>query len=100
MRISLTDSAINDLQEIQNYYDQEGLPAIGKRLIQTLITQIETLSDFPEIGRITPEFAETKIRELIRPPYRIVYLLDAEAVHIIRIWRSERLLQLPPLAIN
>ena len=47
------------------------------------------------MGRIVPEFGQTLLRELVRPPYRIVYRIDPEQIRIVRIWRSARLLQLP-----
>jgi hypothetical protein len=35
------------------------------------------------------------LRELIRPPFRIVYRRDPKQVSVVRIWRSERLLDVP-----
>lgn len=40
------------------------------------------------------EFNENNIRELIHSPFRIVYLKEEKIIHIIRGWRSERLLNL------
>ena len=60
----------------------------------SIIDYIQTLSDNPDIGRKVPEFDEEKIRELIPPPFRIVYLREKSSIHIIRVWRSERLLEL------
>ncbi len=53
-----------------------------------------------EIGRKVPEFNEKNIRELILPPFRIVYLKEEKAINIIRIWRSERLLNLADTPAN
>ena len=44
------------------------------------------------MGRIVPEFDRTFVRELIHPPFRIVYRLEPKRVRIVRVWRSERLL--------
>jgi hypothetical protein len=35
------------------------------------------------------------LREIICPPFRIVYRVDAGRIWIIRVWRSERLLEVP-----
>jgi len=43
---------------------------------------------------MVPEFNEKNIRELIHPPFRIVYLNEERIIHVIRVWRSERLLNL------
>ena len=47
------------------------------------------------MGRIVPEFEQPFLRELIHPPFRIVYRRDPKHVRIVRAWRSERLLVLP-----
>jgi hypothetical protein len=38
------------------------------------------------------------LRELIHPPFRIVYRRAPERAWIVRVWRSERLLRLPASA--
>jgi toxin ParE1/3/4 len=44
---------------------------------------------------LVPEFNLANLKELIRPPFRIVYRRDQDKVRILRVWRSERLLVLP-----
>jgi plasmid stabilization system protein ParE len=95
VKVFISSSAFSDLENIKEYYKNEGVPYIGEQYIVSIIDHIETLSDNPDIGRKVPEFDEEKIRELIHPPFRIVYLREKNSVHIIRVWRSERLLVLP-----
>jgi toxin ParE1/3/4 len=71
------------------------VPEVGERLISEILASIEALAEHPDIGRIVPEFGQAFLRELIRPPFRIVYRRDPKQVRIVRIWRSERLLELP-----
>jgi len=91
----IANSALGDLENIREYYKNEGAAHIGEQYIVSIIDHIYTLSDNPDIGRKVPEFDEEKIRELIHPPFRIVYLREKDTIHIIRVWRSERLLILP-----
>ena len=95
MKITVTNSALNDLEDIKEYYEQEGVPHEGRQFLVSIIEHIETLKDNPDIGRKVPEFNEEKIRELIHSPFRIVYFREQKSIHIIRVWRSERLLVLP-----
>ena len=95
MKIFISNSAFNDLEGIKEYYEEEGVIHIGEQYVVSIIDHIQTLSDTPEIGRKVPEFDEEKIRELIHPPFRIVYLWEVCSIHVIRVWRSERLLVLP-----
>ena len=93
--ITFAESAISDLQEILSYYEGQTVPHIGKKLVADIIADIELLSQQPDIGRIVPEFELEYLRELIRPPFRIVYRRDKKRVRVVRVWRSERLLKLP-----
>ena len=94
MKIFISNSAFSDLESIKGYYEEEGVSYIGEQYVVSIIDHIQTLSKNPDIGRKVPEFEEEKIRELIHSAFRIVYLRK-KSIHIIRVWRSERLLVLP-----
>jgi len=92
MRIYISESAFNDLEDVKEYYKEEGVPEVGEKFVVSIIQHIETLSDNPEIGRIVPEFNTPKLRELIHNPFRIVYTNEKKSIHVVRVWRSERLM--------
>ncbi len=94
MKITITDSAYEDFIDIKEHYKLEGVEHIGEKHVDDVFTHIENLSEHPQMGRIVPEYGLPLLRELIHPPYRIVYLLKADEVQVIRVWRSERLLKL------
>lgn len=95
MKINISDSAFNDLQDMIDYYTTQGVAEVGFNFANNIIQQIQLLSDHPDAGRIVPEFNQPHIRELIHAPFRVVYLREQNAITVIRIWRSERLLVLP-----
>ena len=95
MKIRLTDSAVDDLRELQFYYNEQLVPQVGKRLVTGILDRVETLTNNPDIGRIVPEFDVDNIRELIHKPFRVVYLRESKSIYVIRVWRSERILELP-----
>jgi len=94
LRILISDSAYVDIKAIKEYYIDEGVPHIGEQFISSIIEHIETLPANPDIGRKVAEFNTKKIRELIHNPFRIIYLREEQSVHVVRVWRSERLLKL------
>ncbi len=96
-QVSFAESALRDLEEVLAWYAEQGVPAVGKRLVEEVFGRVEILADHPEMGRKVPEFDTPMLRELIHPPFRIVYRYDAEVgtVWVVRVWRSERLLRLP-----
>jgi len=95
VKVRLTDSAINDLRELLLYYEEQLVPQVGQLFVVEILDRIETLIDNPDIGRVVPEFSTDNIRELIHKPFRVVYLRESSTIFIIRVWRSERILELP-----
>lgn len=96
VKVTLTESAVRDLEEIVTYYQAKGAPDVGKRLVAEILARIEGLGVHPDAGRVVPEFEAPNLRELIHPPFRIVYRREPRRIRVIRVWRSERLLRLPP----
>ena len=50
-------------------------------MVSRLVAAPSRLLQFPEVGRVVPEFGDT-LRELIVRPYRLVYRLRREFVEI------------------
>lgn len=94
IQITFAESALRDLEDILDYYHEQNLLHAGKKLVSSILNDIELLSYQPKMGRIVPEFDIHYLRELIRPPFRIVYRIEEHRDRIIRIRRSERLLKL------
>ena len=93
--VSFAESAVLDLEAILARYAGEFVPEIGRRLVTEIFEHAETLADNPDIGRVVPEFDQAHLRELVHPPFRIVYKREKSRVRIVRVWRSERLLVIP-----
>jgi plasmid stabilization system protein ParE len=92
--ISFTGSAVRDLEEVRDWYAEQGARDVGIRLVEEIFQRVEALAEHPDSGRVVPEFDQPFLRELIHPPFRIVYRRDSRHVRIVRVLRSERLLHL------
>jgi plasmid stabilization system protein ParE len=92
--LRFAESALADLN-FRDRYVEKDVPEVGERLIGEIVARIEALADHPDMGRIVPEFDQPFLRELIRPPFRVVYRRDPKYVRVVRIWRSERRLEVP-----
>jgi len=93
--VSFAESAVADLEDIRVWYAELGVPDVGERLLREVVLQTERLAEFPESGRVVPELGLPMLREIIHPPFRIVYRIDTKRIRVVRVWRSERLLTLP-----
>jgi toxin ParE1/3/4 len=90
-RLIWAPSACLDLRELASYI-AESRPGVAARFIKQVFRVVEPLADFPESGRIVPEFDDPRIREVIRKPCRIVYRIKSQErlVEIVRVWHAAR----------
>jgi len=93
--IRFAESSVADLEEIRLWYTDQGVPDVGESFVADIFQRVEALEKHPELGRIVPEFNQPFLRELIQPPFRVIYRYDPGQIRVVRIWRSERLLRLP-----
>jgi len=84
-------SAKFDLKDIADFI-AEDRESVAQRFVGSIFQTVERLADFPESGRIVPEFGDPAIREVIRKPLRIVYRVDTvrRIVEIVRVWHAAR----------
>ena len=83
--ITFASSAVTDLEDVLAYYSRENVPEVGKRDVGEVIAQVERLADHPLSGRVVPEFNVAHLREIIHPPFRIVYRYDKKRVRIVKL---------------
>jgi len=97
--VEYAESAADDLLQILAWYASQDVPDVGRRLVAAVIERVDQLERFPESGRVVPEFDTPWLRELELPPFRIVYRRQTASVIVVRVWRSERLMD-PTLGGN
>jgi len=90
-QVIIAPSAQSDLADIVRYIAQHNSDA-AMRLGFELITRAESIADFPEMGRVVPEFRRANLREVISRSYRIIYRLQPERqrIEIVRFWHGAR----------
>jgi plasmid stabilization system protein ParE len=84
-RIRWTTDAANQLEGIVRHI-QENNPDAARRAAQTILGRIGELEAFPNLGRPGEEVKGT--RELVCPPYVIVYRLKNDVAEILYIWHG------------
>ncbi len=56
---------------------------------------LRRLEEFPESGRIVPEFPELPYREVVITPYRFFYRVKGNIVWIVAVWHGAQLPEEP-----
>ena len=83
-----TPQASDDLQAIYNFIFRDS-PHYARLVTEKIINAADQIERFPQIGRVVPELGRDDIREVIHPPYRIVYRVS-EVAHILTVFRASR----------
>jgi toxin ParE1/3/4 len=84
-----TPQAASDLQAIYDFIGRDS-PHYAQFIIENILAAIDRLEQFPLMGTHVPERLREDLRELIKPPYRIVYPVG-DVIHILTIFRAPRL---------
>lgn len=85
--------AAQSLQDICSFIERDS-KRYASIFAQRIITAIEIAAEFPEMGRIVPEYKNPVLREKILGDYRIVYRLKDSIIEIAVIVHGARLLRL------
>ncbi len=90
-QVALSPSARRDLRDIVRYISVDSAERALK-FAQLLIGSTKRLADFPEMGRIVPEFADPSIREIVVRSYRVIYRVNHDdcRVDVARFWHAAR----------
>jgi plasmid stabilization system protein ParE len=81
-QVSLSHTARPDLHDIARYISFDA-PDRALQFGQFPVSRTKILAQFPELGRVVPEFDDNHIREIVVRSYRVIYRVD----HARRPWR-------------
>ena len=76
-QVTLSPSARRDLRDIVRYISFDS-PDRAIAFGQFLVSNTKRLADFPQLGRVVPEFENSLIREIVVRSYRVVYRINEE----------------------
>ena len=84
-QITWSNPAIEDLQQLREFYSQFS-NGYADRLIDKLIERADILINFPQSGRMAPQFNDGLTREPVSGDYSIIYRIqDKDTIIISRI---------------
>lgn len=79
--------AVEDLENISQYIGKDS-PEFASMLIKKIFASVEILNQFPNMGRIVPEFENEALREIIIRNYRIIYQVKELSIEILTIFHG------------
>ncbi|MCP3892484.1 MAG: type II toxin-antitoxin system RelE/ParE family toxin, partial [Desulfobulbaceae bacterium] len=87
MKVQFTPSARVQFLTALSYI-QRDKPSAAVKFRNRTEEILRRLEDFPESGRIIPEFPDLPYREVIISPYRFFYKIKADVVWIVAVWHG------------
>jgi addiction module RelE/StbE family toxin len=65
-------------------------PRVADEMLKRVADAVTRLRRHPRIGRVVPERRSLGYRELVLPPYRLVYAIAGKDIQVLRFWHGRR----------
>jgi addiction module RelE/StbE family toxin len=90
-KVIWTDEAITELRGLVAFISNDN-PTAAIKLGETLIQKSMILSEHPRLGRMLRKSPTDSFRELVIPPYRLIYQIDDKrlAIYVRLLWHGAR----------
>jgi toxin ParE1/3/4 len=89
VRVRWTRLALADLSAARDHLFAEK-PGAAEALLRAVKAAVSKAQKHPRMGRIVPERRSLGYREVMVPPYRLVYAIADGEIHILRLWHARR----------
>jgi plasmid stabilization system protein ParE len=90
VKVSFTPAARKEFLAALAYIREDN-PLAASRLQERAEKILSRLEQFPESGRVIPEFPDLPYREVVISPYRFFYRLKGETVWVVAVWHGAQL---------
>ena len=88
-QVNGTMAALGDLEAVAEYIERDS-PHYAASLIMEILEAGRSLAFLSHRGRQVPELTDPHLRELIVPPYRLIYRIDEDAVWVLALVHGRR----------
>ena len=89
-RLVWSPRSLADLEAIREHIASDSERYAGL-VVARLVAAPARLLEFPESGRMVPEFGRPNLRELVVRPYRLVYRLRGNVIEVVTVFHAARM---------
>ena len=94
MKVRFSSSAGTQVLSALTYIRRDN-PGAALNFRERVETVLRRLEEFPNSGRVVPEFPDLPYRAVIISPYRFFYRVKGEIVWIVAVWHGAQLPEEP-----
>lgn len=88
MKVVWTETAVAHLAAIHEHIARTS-PVYAQLMVRRIWDRAGKLLPFPKVGRVVPEVG-ADVREVLEPPYRVIYRVGPDRVEVLAIIHSRR----------
>jgi addiction module RelE/StbE family toxin len=89
VRVRWTRLALADLISARDHLVSEN-PLAAEAMLRKVRDAVQKLRRHPRMGRVVPERRSLGYREVVLPPYRLVYAVARDEIQVLRFWHARR----------
>lgn len=89
MIVVSTETALDHLAVIKQYISQTS-QIYAEQVVRRIFDRGKQLEASPESGRVVPEVGKPEVREVMEPPYRVIYRLKGDGVEVVAVVHARR----------
>ena len=94
MKVLFTPSARREFLDALDFIRRDS-PLAAEAVLARSRDGLAQLRDFPESGRLVPEFPDSLYREVLAHPYRFFYRIADDTVWVVGVWHDRQLPESP-----
>lgn len=84
MRVVWSPLALERLEEIARVIAADR-PVAAERWVRAVFARTAQLRAYPESGRMVSELNRPEIRQILHPPYRLIYRIEAKRILVLTV---------------
>lgn len=88
-KVIWSEAALADADSIVEYVARDSADRAAL-LAARLVEATDQLTEFPQCGRVIPEFENPLLREIVVGSYRILYRIEGPNVRVTRVFHGAR----------
>ena len=92
LEVAWSPEAVEDLESIGAYIERDS-PFYARAVVGRIVEIGQGLAQFPNLGRVVPEFDDPALRERFVYSYRVIYKVEPHRVLIVAVIHGRRLIE-------